>query len=278
MQVVAAAGCAGASETLACLREVDYTTFLNAANSVPGILSYYTVNLSYLPRPDGTVLTQSPDVLVQSGKYAKVPFIVGDQEDEGTLFGLFTSNISTTEQVSEYFNSIFFHHASKATIDELVATYQTTTDDGSPFRTALLNNWYPQFKRVSAIIGDLTFTLTRRLFLEVSASVSPDVPSWSYLASYDYGTALLGTFHASDLLQVFYGTLPNNAAASIRGYYLSFIYDLDPNSNNTLSDWPQWSEDQQLVQFNALDNGYLADDFRSDTYDFLKANIPSFYL
>jgi carboxylesterase type B len=223
-------------------------------------------------------LTQSPDLLVQSGKYAKVPFIVGDQEDEGTLFGLFTSNISTTDQVSEYFNSIFFHNADKATLDDLIATYQTTTDDGSPFRTALLNNWYPQFKRIAAIIGDLTFTLTRRVFLETATSVNPGVPSWSYLASYDYGTALLGTFHGSDLLQVFYGTLPNNAASSIRGYYLSFIYDLDPNSNNTLDDWPQWSESQQLVQFNALKNNYLADDFRSDSYDYLKANIAKFYI
>ncbi|KAF2654595.1 alpha/beta-hydrolase [Lophiostoma macrostomum CBS 122681] len=277
-EVVAAAGCSSASDTLACLRGVDYTTFLNAANSVPGILSYHTVALSYLPRPDGTALTQSPDLLVQSGKYAQVPFIVGDQEDEGTLFGLFTSNISTTDQLSEYFTSIFFHNADKATIDDLIATYQTTTDDGSPFRTALLNNWYPQFKRIAAIIGDLTFTLTRRVFLEIATSVNPGVPSWSYLASYDYGTALLGTFHGSDLLQVFYGTLPNNAASSIRGYYLSFIYDLDPNSNNTLDAWPQWSESQQLVQFNAAKNNYLADDFRSDSYDYLKANIASFYI
>jgi carboxylesterase type B len=231
-----------------------------------------------LPRPDGIALTQSPDLLVQSGKYAQVPFIVGDQEDEGTLFGLFTSNISTTDQLSEYFTSIFFHNADKTTIDDLIATYQTTTDDGSPFRTALLNNWYPQFKRIAAIIGDLTFTLTRRVFLETATSVNPGVPSWSYLASYDYGTALLGTFHGSDLLQVFYGTLPNNAASSIRGYYLSFIYDLDPNSNNTLDAWPRWSESQQLVQFNAAKNNYLADDFRSDSYDYLKANIASFYI
>jgi carboxylesterase type B len=40
-------------------------------------------NISYQPRPDGTVLTASPDVLVKNGQYAKVPFIIGDQEDEG---------------------------------------------------------------------------------------------------------------------------------------------------------------------------------------------------
>lgn len=81
--VVKNAGCSSATSTLDCLRSVDYTTFLNAANSVPGILSYSSVALSYLPRPDGTVLTLSPDVLVSQKKYAKVPFIIGDQEDEG---------------------------------------------------------------------------------------------------------------------------------------------------------------------------------------------------
>jgi carboxylesterase type B len=243
---------------------------------VPGILSFNTVALSYLPRPDGKVLTESPDALVAAGKYAKVPFIVGDQEDEGTLFGLFTSNLSSTADVSNYLSTIFFPDADKGLIDDLVGTYQTTTEDGSPFRTFILNNIYPQFKRVSAILGDITFTLTRRVFLETAALVHPDVPSWSYLATYDFGTPILGTFHGSDLLQVFYGILPNNAARSIRGYYFSFIYDLDPNSNNDDDEWPQWSEGQQLVKFKALSNELLKDDFRQDSFELLKENVAQF--
>jgi hypothetical protein len=49
--VAAAAGCSGA-DSLACLRSVSYETFLNAASSVPGIFSYRSLDLSYLPRPD----------------------------------------------------------------------------------------------------------------------------------------------------------------------------------------------------------------------------------
>lgn len=88
-KVVKTAGCSTAASSLDCLRALDYTTFLNAANSVPGILSYSSVALSYLPRPDGKVLTDSPDALITAGKYAAVPFIIGDQEDEGTIFALF---------------------------------------------------------------------------------------------------------------------------------------------------------------------------------------------
>jgi carboxylesterase type B len=273
--VVEAAGCPGSSDTLTCLRTVPYTKFLNAANTVPGILSYFTVNLSYLPRPDGKALTASPDALIKAGKYAKVPFIVGDQEDEGTLFGLFTPNLTTTQEVKTYFSTVFFNNASPAQINLLVDSYQTITEDGSPFRTGLLNNYYPQFKRVSAVLGDLTFTLTRRAFLEIASQVNPGVPSWSYLATYDYGTPILGTYHASDILQVFNGIFPNNARMTIRGYYYSFIYNLDPNEGSGLMNWPQWSAGKQLVNFGAIVNTYLDDTFRRDTYEFLKANVAS---
>jgi carboxylesterase type B len=271
--VVEKAGCAGQADTLACLRKAPYTTLLNAANSVPGILSYSTVNLSYMPRPDGTALTDSPDVLIAAGKYAKVPFIVGSQEDEGTLFGLFTPNLTTTADVATYINTVLFPTVPRSTITGLVSTYQNTLEDGSPFRTGLLNNIYPQFKRVSALLGDMSFTLTRRIFLETAASVAPDVPSWSYLASYDHGTPILGTFHASDLLQVFYGVLPNNAARSIRRYYFSFIHNLDPNKGSGLPEWPRWSKGRQLMGFGANRNELVADTFRADSFEFVKANV-----
>jgi hypothetical protein len=105
--------------------------------------------------------------------------------------------------------------------------------------------------------------------------VNPGVKSWSYLATYDYGTPILGTFHGSDILQVFYGILPNNAAKSIRGYYYSFVYNLDPNEGSGLADWPQWSSSRKLMNFGANSNGLLDDDFRSDTAEWLKSNVGS---
>lgn len=81
--VVANAGCSSASDKLACLRSLDYSTYLDAANSVPGIFGYNGIALSYVPRPDGTYLTKSPELLASEGSYAPVPFIIGDQQDEG---------------------------------------------------------------------------------------------------------------------------------------------------------------------------------------------------
>lgn len=82
--VAEAAGCASVEDStkLECLREVDYDTFVNASNSVPSYLSYTSLAFSYAPRQDGRVLTASPEALAETGKYAAVPMIIGNQENE----------------------------------------------------------------------------------------------------------------------------------------------------------------------------------------------------
>ncbi|KDN61296.1 putative carboxylesterase [Colletotrichum sublineola] len=281
-KVVATAGCSGQADTLNCLRGVDYNTFLNAVTSVPGILSYNSLALSYLPRPDGKTLTVSPDILAKNGQYAAVPMIIGDQEDEGTLFGLFQANVTTNDRLVTYLKDYFFATATEDQIREYVATYDDGLNgitNGSPFRTGILNEVFPGFKRRSAILGDLVFNLTRRVFLNLAAVVNPDVPTWSYLASYDYGTPILGTFHGSDLFQVFFGIKNNYAARSIRTYYTNFVYDLDPNvgSNGQYPNWPKWSQGQNLMQFFADKASILKDDFRKASSDWILKNAESLY-
>ncbi|KAI1099633.1 sterol esterase [Jackrogersella minutella] len=278
--VVNEAGCAGAADTLECLRSTDYDTFLHATNSVPGILGYSSVALSYLPRPDGVVLPDSPDVLAISGRYAAVPMIIGDQEDEGTIFSLFQSNITNTDELVDYIWTVFFPAIDRDDVVGLVNTYDPSITAGSPFNTGILNNVYPEYKRLAAILGDVVFTITRRLFLGYTLAANPDVPSWSYLASYDYGTPILGTFHASDILQVFYGILPNYASNAIQSYYISFLYTMDPNDGtaSNYTEWPQWKESKELIQFWNDRSNLLADNFRSATQDFLTANARSFLI
>jgi carboxylesterase type B len=278
--VVKAAGCSAAADTLACLRGLEYTKFLKAANSVPGILSYSSVALSYLPRPDGVVLQESPENLVLSGRYAAVPMIIGDQEDEGTLFALFQPNITTTQEIVNYLSELFFPGATKAQLTTLVNTYSPSILEGSPFRTSIFNELYPGFKRLAAILGDLVFTLTRRAFLNLAKAANPSVPAWSYLSSYDYGTPVLGTFHGSDLLQVFYGILPNYASRSIHTYYINFLYNLDPNVGTTgYPNWPEWAAGgKKLMWFQDDGCSLLNDDFRSDSYAWIESNVGILYV
>nr|AAX85209.1 sterol esterase [Ophiostoma piceae] len=275
--VVSEAGCAGTSDTLACLRTVDYTKFLTAVNSVPGIVSYSSIALSYLPRPDGVVLIDSPEEIVKNKQYAAVPMIIGDQEDEGTLFAVLPNNITSTAKIVQYFQDLYFYNATKEQLTAFVNTYPTDITAGSPFNTGIFNELYPGFKRLAAILGDMTFTLARRAFLQLCSEVNPDVPSWSYLASYDYGFPFLGTFHATDILQVFYGVLPNYASGSIQKYYINFVTTGDPNKGAAVDiQWPQWSAKKNILQIYATKAVIVADNFRAKSYEYLYNNIGIF--
>ncbi len=266
------------NSSLDCLRGLDTETLLDALNSVPSFVGYYSVSLSYLPRPDGVVLTDSPDVLAREGRYAAVPFIIGDQEDEGTAFSLFQWNLTTSDDLVDYLSSIFFHDAPSDLLRALVSTYPDDPAAGSPFRTADYN-WYGQYKRLAAVLGDLVFTLARRLFLHYALEARPDVPSWSYLASYGWGTPVLGTYHSSDIAQVFQGVPPLPVASWIRSYYISFVYTGDPNNGSAgLDFWPQWKNGRQLMNFELIDTKLIPDSFRSQSYDFLAANADFFHL
>ncbi|KAL8364972.1 hypothetical protein RB595_003996 [Gaeumannomyces hyphopodioides] len=276
--VVSAAGCAGSGDTLACLRSLPFEKLLPAVHAVPSIFSYNSLSLSYLPRPDGKVLPKSPDQLLAAGQYAAVPMIIGNQEDEGTFFSIFQSDITTTERLIQYLGSLYFQNATRETLGALVATYDPFVSSGSPFRTGVLWELYPGFKRMAAILGDIVFTLTRRTFLTAANHVNPSVPSWSYLSSYDYGTPFLGTFHASDVLQVFYGIPPNYASRATMAYYTNFLYNLDPNNGvSGYMNWPRWSEGQRLMNFFALHARLIGDDFRSDSAASITANSASLY-
>ncbi|KAH6999626.1 Alpha/Beta hydrolase protein [Ilyonectria destructans] len=278
--VVKSAGCTKATDTLECLRGLAYEDFLDAANSVPGILSYNALALSYLPRPDGKVLPDSPEVLIQTGRYHAVPMINGDQEDEGTLFALFQPNLTTTSRLVSYLQEFFFDDATTAELTTFVNTYSTALSAGSPFRTSIFNEIFPGFKRRAAILGDLVFTLTRRLFLQSAINVNPTVPVWSYLASYDFGTPILGTLHGSDILQVIFGLVPNHAMRSIRTYYFNFLYNLDPNEGVSGYDtWPEWKDAKQLMWFKSANaNDILDDDFRSDSYNWIAKNVDVLHI
>ncbi|KAI0159382.1 Alpha/Beta hydrolase protein [Pestalotiopsis sp. NC0098] len=278
-QVLAAAGCSEASSSLECLRGLDYAAFLNAANSVPNILSYQSIALSYLPRPDGKVLTQSPEVLLQTGKYAAVPVIIGDQEDEGTLFSIFQSNLSTVDDIIDYLHDFAFIDASREEVAGFINTFDTSASAGSPYNTGPFNEIYPYFKLMASAVGDILFTLTRRVFLSAFNTAHPDVLSWSYLSSYDYGTPILGSFHGGDILQVFYGILPNYASAATQTYFINFITNGDPNVGTAdYPAWPQWSEARQLMQFWSITSSFITDDFRPTSYEYILNNATNLRL
>jgi carboxylesterase type B len=229
----------------------------------------------YLPRPDGKVLVDSPEVLIQSGKYAAVPLIIGDQEDEGTQFSFFQTNVTDTASLVEYLSSVFYAGATKSELQVLVETYEESPSAGSPFRTGSAGDVYSGFKRLSALLGDIEFTPNRRAMLYAASKVHPSVPIWSYEASDYYGTPVLGTYHGSELPAFFGG--PQNFASQARFYYYTnFAYSLDPNESGSADNkylyWPKWTEAKQLLHLLRDNSSLLTDNFRSNSYEWFAAN------
>ncbi|PPJ50816.1 hypothetical protein CBER1_06504 [Cercospora berteroae] len=286
--VVNAAGCSSAANKLACLRALPYEQFLNAANSVPGILSYQSVDLAYLPRPDpaDNFFSASPEAAVNNNAFARVPILVGDQEDEGTLFSLVPSaNVTTNAQVTKYLADYFRPNNPNADRDvaDLLRNYPDQPllgqPAGSPFRTAGLNSITPQFKRLAAVLGDITFTLTRRVYL---LTIQPKgIKSWTYLSTYLYGTPVLGTLHGSDIV-FYFGLLGDNnpITSRIQTYFLSFVNHLDPNTarGNQIA-WPEWTPtSRSMLNFQAAGNQLIKDDFREAAAQDLLASQTEFVI
>ncbi|OAX36715.1 alpha/beta-hydrolase [Rhizopogon vinicolor AM-OR11-026] len=251
--IVTQTGCAGSSDTLQCLREVPYDTLKSAIDDTPNSMSYQTLALAWLPRIDGVFLTADPQQLVLQGSVADIPFITGDCDDEGTLFSLSTLNITTDAQLTEYLQTYWFPTAPATTLQQLLVYYPQDPTQGSPYDTGTANAFSVQFKRIASILGDAAFQAPRRLFLQQRSGRQS---TWAFLSKRLKSVPVLGSFHGSDLFNVYGGY-------DMASYLVRFVTNLDPNGSGTLS-WPTWTTSSpNLLTF--LD-GQTPQQITQDTY------------
>jgi acetylcholinesterase len=88
-------GCSRSTDTLGCLRKVSYPTFKKAMDESPNFFAYQGLVLAWLPRVDGVFLTENPQYSVLRGHVSNVPMISGNCDDEGSLFSISTTNITS---------------------------------------------------------------------------------------------------------------------------------------------------------------------------------------
>lgn len=228
--IVSETGCSAATDKLACLRTVPYANLTAAMNASPGTYSYQSLRLAWTPRVDGVFLTQNPQLLIAAGKVADVPMISGDCDDEGTLFSLSTLNITTTAQLKQYLQTIWFPQASSIAVNGILNLYPDNPVLGSPFGTGTNNSLSAQFKRIAAFQGDAVFQAPRRYFLQ---NRSDKQKTWSYLYKRYKDIAGLGSLHASDNYEIY-------TAEPLADYLINFVANLDPNGNTNIA-WPQYT-------------------------------------
>ncbi|EIW81564.1 carotenoid ester lipase precursor [Coniophora puteana RWD-64-598 SS2] len=246
-------GCSGASDTLDCLRGVDYDELMKAVGGTPFIFSYQSLVLAWLPRVDGVFLKDDPQNLVTQGSVANVPFISGDCDDEGTLFSFSTLNVTSDDQWSDYLQTIYLPKAPGADISQLATLYPSDLSDGSPFNTGIANALTPEFKRLAAFQGDAVFQAPRRYFMQAQSGKQP---MWSFINKRLKAIPFVGSFHGSDLLNVFFG-------GDMTDYVVRFAANLDPNGDTGIS-WPKYTTDAPNML--AFQDGFTPQAIEQDNY------------
>ncbi|KAI0794098.1 carotenoid ester lipase precursor [Fomes fomentarius] len=214
---------------LACLRTVPVDKLLAAANQTPTVISFAGLNTPYMPRADGVLIKTSPQKLALQGKMAKIPFIIGDVEDEGTLFSLGSMNITTDNQFTSYVQQNWFPGASLFDIKTLLKLYPSDPSRGSPFGTGDENAFTPQYKRIAALQGDWIFQVPRRLLLDTYSWCQP---AYSFLSKRGNFPGV-GNGHGSDLFNAY-------GPGDMTEYFIRFVNDLNPNAKKGVQ-WPQFN-------------------------------------
>ncbi|KAI9454449.1 carotenoid ester lipase precursor [Lactarius psammicola] len=223
---VESTGCSGTPDTLACLRAQPFQKLKAAMDSTPSIFAYQSVAVPWQPRVDGIFLADDPQKLVQQGKVANIPFITGDCDDEGTMFSLSQTNVTTEPELRNYLSTFILPNATDAELAELLTVYPQDVTRGSPYDTGTQNAFTPQFKRIASILGDLVFQGPRRFLLN---NVSGRQNTWSFLSKHMKSLPVLGSAHGSDIPSIYSG-------GQLTDYLIHFATNLDPNG----ASGPQW--------------------------------------
>ncbi|KAF8452562.1 Alpha/Beta hydrolase protein [Boletus edulis BED1] len=276
--LVEQANCTAANDTLNCLRQAPYQTIINAVLQTTPLLSYQALNISWRPLVDGVFLKQSTRQSLSEGKYARVPAILGDVDDEGTLFSLYSFNVTTNEQFLDYIQTIFLVGATEDEINSVEKLYPDDPTLGSPYSVGTNDTLTPEYKRISSFQGDFYFHVPRRYALSY-LSCTQNV--WSYLWKRDKFVPGVGSFHESDL-QEFYDLTGSSDWVGADAL-VNFAYTLNPNvpthgypsgaAPSLLSDisWPQYQAPSvQLLTFEDQNVLTFTDDtFRAEAIEFL---------
>ncbi|KAJ7835984.1 extracellular triacylglycerol lipase precursor [Mycena leptocephala] len=265
--VASCASTATSGSTFGCLRNANTTEIFAGLSAA---LAEATELFPWDPVIDGPggLIPDLPSVLFKRGQFARLPFIAGTNQDEGTIFT--STTINSTEALTELTISLVSPSVSPATLNSSIQTLLQLYPDipalGSPFNTG--NNTFglsSQFKRGAAIYGDMSFHSQRRFWMETAASAG--VPTFGYLFTQPQPTLppSIGVSHGSEIAYV-YGAPADTSASAVlisrimTDYWVSFATSLTPN------DGPEWAQftpkNQAVIQLNGANLTMIPDNFQ----------------
>jgi para-nitrobenzyl esterase len=249
-------GCTG-SDALTCLRGKSVSDLLGAVPTGSGI------GAGFGPSVDGDFLPDQPRTLYDSGSIAKVPYILGSNQDEGTLFTVGQPAITDADGLTAAVTAEF----GAAGASTIIAQYPMSnfSSDPQPYQAAF-----------SRMVGDAILVCTTFDTAERAAKNGNTIRMYNFDIPADVPVPdlNLGATHGSELVYVF-GTSPNftpdeqTASDRMETYWTNFAKTGNPNGGDLLN-WPELTtSSNQRIQF-ALDVSIL-NDFRATECAFWRA-------
>jgi para-nitrobenzyl esterase len=238
-EITTAAGCDGAPDILACLRALPVADLLDAATteeSGPGIGASLGVSV------DGGFLPDEPRVILDSGDFARVPYMLGTNTDEATIFFTGLTPITTEEQYTAILFDRFGSYADEVEALYPASAYPSPQDalERLTGDATLVCSTYDTARRVSAARNKtFVYHFARELPL-------------SFVSLLD-----LGVFHGSELAMLFGSLDPAPTAADqalgsrMRAYWSSFAARGKPKAKGAAG-WPRFNaRSWKMLRLNA---------------------------
>ncbi|RDW95007.1 hypothetical protein BP5796_00770 [Coleophoma crateriformis] len=241
--ITIATGCSNATDTLDCLRYLPFETLNNVLNS-----SVTSDDLQY-PVIDEDFILQDPTTQLLNGQFAKVPFLIGANFDEGASFT--PTTINTDEEFVAYLESDGIS-SDNSTLAILQALYPDIPEIGIPatFHGRPGTDLGLQFKRAASVIGDILMHAPRRYTNQMWAAHNVTSYSYRFNVVPNGDSYSLGASHFKEVAFVMYnidgvgyvqkgGADPfankpdsyKDLAYMMTRMWSSFIYNLDPNDS-----------------------------------------------
>jgi len=269
-----AMGCGDTTEVATCLRAVPVADLLmeapvdGAIEDPPGgdFYSGGTPRWQFQAVVDGLVIADQPRTLFDEGDVADVPYLLGSNSDEGTLFHVLQGEVETE---GEYLDAL--ERRFGETVAAQVAEAYPVTDFDSP-QDAL-----------ERVTGDGGLVCSVRDTAKRAAAAGLDVFVYNFnrpipipaLAGLD-----LRATHGAEIAYVFGSIGPDvieaddlALGATMQRYWGRFATTGDPNGGNDLA-WPMFSADDDMrLNFDLTLS--TVQDFRSDLCAFWESVYDS---
>jgi len=235
--VAEAVGCADAADVLACLRQVPVNVLLGEVPPGMGTID----NLNFGPVVDGGFMPDQPRTLYDAGDFAKVPYILGSNADEGTLFFLGVPPVTTE---AAYLTELHNRYGDLA--DQVAAIYPAAN-----FPT-------PQAALVRAF-GDSVLVCSTYDSARRAAAGGASVYLYNFARPIPLPILqplMLGATHGAEIAYIFGSVTPpqevdRTLGLAMEGYWTRFAATGDPNGDQELS-WPQYDDATDMrINFDA---------------------------